>query len=300
VHFHSSSVNPCELIISNNFFQTLVQEVNIQKAPLTKHYLVLTQYTTQNARASSAGPSCATLLETTNLQNFAKEKDQVDALEARISEVREKCLAILEKAMTPAHARVELVAYVGLIIRCIFAKSWPSDLKPPFGTGKYTPAKAQQLGVFWAKSIESKYPNLNFPMESGFVDLEEKKEDEEEFDLRCLKRKISEPKTPVAETFKRGDLVTVRSRMTRKGTTLAGETHRKDINVGTEGAIEGWADVGKQLVLFKFSQDLGDGPQQVTHQCKAEHLQLTSEYVLAQASASSDQNADAPSEKLVP
>ena len=45
IDFHCQVVNPKDLIVSSNFFQTLALEPGFAKVPLVRHYLTLTQYT---------------------------------------------------------------------------------------------------------------------------------------------------------------------------------------------------------------------------------------------------------------
>ena len=45
IDFHCQTVNPKDIVVSSNFFQTLGIETGFQKSPLVRHYLTLTQYT---------------------------------------------------------------------------------------------------------------------------------------------------------------------------------------------------------------------------------------------------------------
>ena len=50
--FHARNVNPRDLTVSGEFFKHLVSDTTLEKAPLVKHYLVLTQFTTEKNTAS--------------------------------------------------------------------------------------------------------------------------------------------------------------------------------------------------------------------------------------------------------
>ena len=62
---------------------------------------------------------------------------------------------------------------------------------------------------------------------------------------------------------------------------------RRDVNEGTEGVVEGWADLGQKQILLKVLLDLPGGPRSVVHQAYPRNLQLTQDYKLAQAGEAS-------------
>ena len=45
IDYHCQTVNPKDLVVSSNFFQTLALEPGFERVPLVRHYLTLTQYT---------------------------------------------------------------------------------------------------------------------------------------------------------------------------------------------------------------------------------------------------------------
>ncbi len=76
------------------------------------------------------------------------------------------------------------------------------------------------------------------------------------------------------------------------------EEYRRDLVGGTEGVIEGWADVEQRQVLLKVSLELPSGASKdVTHQCYPRNLQLTSDYRLQMAGATENRTSMGPDVK---
>ena len=105
--------------------------------------------------------------------------------------------------------------YVGLLVRCQFAKPWPEDLEPRLKMPlcKLADQKIHDLGVHWAKAVDLRNPGLGFADKAGLQ--EEIKEDADASSsvslqsLRSLTRSLSEGPEPDAHKFKRGDKLTV-------------------------------------------------------------------------------------------
>ena len=53
---------------------------------------------------------------------------------------------------------------------------------------------------------------------------------------------------------------------------------RKDVMEGTQGQIEGWADLEQRQVLVKVVLNLASGPKTVVQEAYPRNLKLTSEY----------------------
>ena len=287
VDFHSMRVNPKDLVVSNAFFQALVSEEALQKAPFTRHYILLTQYTVEKSRAQAGGPSIAAFLETQSISQIAKRPDLLKAVEVKIREIRDLYLPLLEKTLSPKEARLELSAYMDLIIRCLVSKPFPPSLRVSLPTGKFSAEKVTDLGVVWAKSVDSKYPDMNFAAESGLLRaLNEDDHDGEQVELqnfRALKRTASEA-CDADDDFKKGDRVTVIRRMSWTIPVEGKADYRKNINEGQQGTIEDWADDEKRQVLLKVNVDLPGGSQKmVTHAVFPRNLQLTKNYDLQQS-----------------
>ena len=142
-------------------------------------------------------------------------------------------LPILEKSLGDRQARLEVAVYLDLIIRCLFAKPWPSlDPKVALPVGRFSQEKIRDLGVAWAKYLDCKHNDLNFGEASVLTKAEDVEEDTEEVDLetiRHLKRVVSEGPVPdLGPKFARGDEVTVVRRVTwrflRRATPTSGRT----------------------------------------------------------------------------
>ena len=300
VDWHSTFVNPRELQVGNSFYQTLVGEQALQKAPFTKHYLLLSQYTPEKSVAQAGTASRASFLETSTIVGLVKKAEQLTAVESKIRELRDKYLPILEVHLSPKQARLELSTYIDLIIRCLLAKPWPSSLQKflkKVHTGKYSSEKIKDLGASWAQSIDEKYPDMQFSSTSGLKSIEDQVEgDEKEVNLEkvgSLKRNASDSMPDqIVPDFARGDMVTVVRKMTWNIPRENQKDYRRDIVEGTEGEIVGWADVDKNTVLLKVKiqmpKDSGSsgGPQWVTHSAYPRNLQLTKDYLIAKASSS--------------
>ena len=58
--------------------------------------------------------------------SLVKKPELLNSIEKQIRDLRAKYLPILEKALGDRQARLEVAVYLDLIIRCLFAKPWPS------------------------------------------------------------------------------------------------------------------------------------------------------------------------------
>ena len=126
VDFHSDRVDPKELTVSTMWIESLVTEEPLQKCPHTFLALWLSHYTQDKVRCQSSGPDVAAFIEHANLASLCKKPELLQTLEAQIKDLRGKYLPILETALGDRQARLEVAVYLDLIIRCLFAKPWPS------------------------------------------------------------------------------------------------------------------------------------------------------------------------------
>ena len=159
VDFHAARVNPRNLVISPHFFDYLQKEEGLARAPLLKHYLILTQYTEEKTRATTTGPSQALFLEAKDITNLGKKADWVKSLEALLADARSNYLPLLEATSSKTQARLELSVLADLFIRCALAKPWPESLKGLLNntpTGKFSQDKAETLKQLWASWFDSK------------------------------------------------------------------------------------------------------------------------------------------------
>ena len=60
IDFHCHMVNPKDLVISSNFFNTLAYAPGFQNYPLVRHYLTLTQYTKELLQGLQPMPPIST------------------------------------------------------------------------------------------------------------------------------------------------------------------------------------------------------------------------------------------------
>ena len=235
--FHSTKVNPQELVVSLNFYDSVASEPAFKKCPTLRHYLLTTQYTSEKTLTQSSGANFAATLDSACLTSLAKKPKEVEQVEKTLNRLSDKYLPILEKLMGQVAARLELTEYMNLIVRCLFAKPWPEnlELKVPGQVGKFSEAKVKSLGVFWAELVDLRNPGADFAAAAGLAP-EKVAEPEAEASravdlggLRALTRSVSAASDPVGPcTLKRGDEVTVIRKMTWPMPTKANPEFRKD------------------------------------------------------------------------
>ncbi len=297
VDFHSTMVNPRELTVSNAFFVTLSSDKALSQAPYLRHYLLLTQYTTEKARAAVGGPALAAFVDTKVMEALCKKTDQIREVENKVRELRTRLLPALELFMGAKQARVELAGYLILVVRALLGKPWPEDLAKDLEkvtkSRKFSVGLIDSLGAIWAKQVDLKF-QAPFAAAAGFPQgpLEDPDSLEEVNleNLRTLKRSESDGAPEPPTQFQRGDLVTVVRRMSW---TIPGGS-RRDIGEGTEGTIEGFADSEHRQVLVKVTIMVANKPLEVTHQVYPRNLKLTSEYRLSQAAVQEAAAAEEP------
>ena len=71
--------------------------------------------------------------------------------------------------------------------------------------------------------------------------------------------------------------------MTWNVTIKGNKDFRNDVEKGTQGTIEGWADLDQRKVLLKLSLKLLGGTEDIVQDVYPRNLQLTSEYLLMKA-----------------
>jgi hypothetical protein len=200
-------------------------------------------------------------LENSQITGFCKKPHLVYQLEKACRDLKTWYLPLLEKALGPRLARLEIAVYMTLLIRCVFCKAWP-QLEPrvTLPVGKFSEEKIRALGVHWAKVMDLKHPTLGLGQAAGLQD--EATEDpmiQQEVDLdnlRTLRKNKSNGPEPDAPEFKRGDEVTVVRRTSWTIPLKNKPKFRKGLAEGTEGVIEGWADPEMRTVLLTVNMTL--------------------------------------------
>ena len=130
-----------------------------------------TQYTNEKVKAQAGGPSLSLFLESLQITAFCKKPDLVNQLEKSFRDLKTSYLPLLEKALGPRVARLEIAVYMTLLIRCVFCKAWP-QLEPrvTLPVGKFSEEKIRALGVHWAKVMDLKHPTLGLAQAAGLQD----------------------------------------------------------------------------------------------------------------------------------
>ena len=245
VDFHCDVVDPKVLSISISFFQAVVSEESLKKCPFARLYLVITQYTTEKVRAQAGGPSVSQFLDVPQIQGLCKKPDQLLLLETTIREIRNKYLPLLSSSLGDRVARLEVAVYIGMIMRCLFAKPWPLvEPRVLLPVGKFSAEKIKDLAHSWAKVVDHRHPSLNFAASTGLLvedkeSLMQREEDSKELNLdpiRKVTRCLSDgPEPDLGSKFTKGDEVTVTRRVSWVIPQPDDPKYKKDINVGTEG-----------------------------------------------------------------
>ena len=203
-------INPAELVVSNGFSESLVNEEALNEAQVLKHYLVLSQYTSEKTRDQAGRPSTSMFIEPSNLVTLVRKDKQVVQVEKKLRELRDQLLPILEQQLSAKQARIELADYMILIIRCLLAKPWPADNQGiqmgKTKTGQFSVEKIKNLGVLWAKRVDQDFPELSLGLKADLLEEEEEEAEAEEVmdlgQIRSLKRRESESKEPSSKDFK--------------------------------------------------------------------------------------------------
>ena len=262
IDHHSQNVNPKDLVVSSNFFQTLALEPGFQNFPFVRHYLTLTQYTKEKTRSSAGQPDTAAFLDPQALVNFSKCIDLVETLEEELKSSRGKYITILERQLAPQQARYEFACLGDLLIRSAFSKALPAHLRIKGGSGKLTSDKILLLKRAWAKIIDDKYPDLGFSAEAKLNPEDHEATSEhkllmEKVDSKHLSKEPQEPQSATADAddkgFKPGDEVTVIRRFTVELVLSSKSNHRKDVSEGIKGIVKGYADDKHRQILMEMS-----------------------------------------------
>ena len=282
VDFHAARVNPRNLVITPNFFGLVQKEEGLARAPFLKHYLILTQYTEEKTRATTTGPSQAQFLEAKDITNLGKKADWVKSLEALFAEARSKYLPLLEARSSKAQARLELAVLTDLCIRCALAKPWPESLKGLLSktpTGKFSQEKAETLKHLWATWYDSKSNASTFAKDAGLFVEPGKEAGEPMVDLGDIDAQSCSSGVLPPMSFKRGDEVTLVRRITSEF-PIGGKDLRRDLQAGTTGVVEGWADTEQRKILLKLvlSFEGQKGPREFVRETFARNVVLSSEY----------------------
>ena len=287
IDFHSTFVNPRELVVSGSFYKILTDEEILLKYPYLRHYLILTQYTTEKAKQQTGGPCIAQFLEAPAITALVKKAETLATCEKTIRDLRDKYLPILNDSCGEKQAHLMFASYMILLIRCLLAKPWPenlSQLLKGITTGKFSAEKIDKLGCAWSKFVDKEHPGINFSRASGLYIHEATDDADEDMEvnlknLKSLKRTASEPLDSDLVTFKIKDEVTVIRRMSWQVPRAGKKDFRKDVAAGVEGVIVGFADAEHTKVLLKVILN----GSEVIHEAAPRNLKLTTEYLLAKA-----------------
>ena len=204
--FHAAFVNPRVTTVSMKFYGLLTTERALEGCPNMRMALLMTQYTSppkHRNEVGATGPAFGSLLEQTAVTSLCKDPAKVLAVEERLKKFKDLYLPILIEGLGERSARLEVNILMTLVIRMLFGKEW-LELTPKIplavggGGGKFSIDKIQELLIHWAKTVDYKYPTLDFSLLTGLKEAPKQEDTQEPAELmqvgnlRGLKREISE------------------------------------------------------------------------------------------------------------
>lgn len=266
--FHSAKVNPRELQMSAAFFFAVANEKELKGCPLLRHYLITTNYTPEKSKASVGQADVCNFLESSAIPNLAKKPDLIKQLEGLLRHARDEYIPLLEKEMSSSGARLELLELADMWIRCAFArplKASNSNHSKTSISGKFSDARARQLSIMWASNIDGRFPDLQFSqvtnLQADPADIKRPSDPvlDKTVDIEGLLGSdgalhpgdVSE-QVPGPPEFASGDKVAMMTRMTVKIPLPGNPLYRKDIERGTVGIVQEYADPEHRQVLVRF------------------------------------------------
>ena len=146
-------MNPRELVIALDFIKNL-NDTSLYNVPLVKMYLLFTQYTDDKVRQQNNGPIISQFLDGTTLTNFCQKSETLENLEKMVEDLRNKAFPILEMGMQHPQAKLQVVHFMDMVLRCLLSKQWSAERPCKLLAGKYTEDKRKHLGFLWANSVE--------------------------------------------------------------------------------------------------------------------------------------------------
>ena len=273
--FHSNYVDPKKVALGCKFVEIL-KEKAFNDFPLTRFYLALTQYTPEKT-VEVSGQSIAAFIDTSTLQNFAKNAEGIYNLDKKLKENRTKYARILEESLGTIQGKLELAHLNIFFVRMVLKKGWPKsypegirqiNVKCTVPAGKYSDENADAVTKYWAKLLDHEYPAENLanklsleeqmdtPKDSKKKKEAELEESQDALDVglfRRLKRQGSTggtsdeslPANKKPSAFKPGDEITV----SRRNSLWAPHP-----NPGPSGVVGGWA-----IWVLKYCRLWSDG-----------------------------------------
>ena len=135
-------------------------------------------------------------------------------------------------------------------------------------TGKFGEGKADELLALWAAHVDRKYQDIGFLRESGVAPptraaAEGSSDLAQMVDLQSLAQQEAPEEQGASSAsgmLRPGDRVTVARRFTWTIPLETNPDFRHDLQVGTEGIVEGFADETHRQVLVSFQMKL-PGPR---------------------------------------
>ena len=150
---------------------TFANNKALVKKPLTRLALALVMYTEEGCLSRTPpSPNVCGLVTTADLVHLEKTPLVAEILEQTLAKMEKDWRPILTNAHGHQNHEVAFLvrAFQLLMARAALRKTFD----PVFGpctvlTGKLTVEKANELACFWAKSVDSKFPSLNFSKVTG-------------------------------------------------------------------------------------------------------------------------------------
>ena len=169
--FWTANVDPSAMSLAHTYLDNLCKNKALVKKPLTRLALALVMYTEEGCLSRTPpSPNVCGLVTTADLGHLEKTPLVAEILEQTLAKMEKDWRPILTNAHGPQNHEVAFLvrAFQLLMARAALGKKLDPVLGPcTVLTGKLTVEKANELAGFWAKSVDSKFPSLNFSKVTG-------------------------------------------------------------------------------------------------------------------------------------
>ena len=286
--FWSASVDPAQISIPNMFFDFMCKFKPLDKQGLLRMHMTMAMYCAEGSTPKAKPtPDSAGLFTAKDMESLAKQKPDVivplvSAGLARVHTVGQPLLQHL-----PVHiVREEVVAVGTLLVRLLFAKALTLEVSPggadtwvkcPVQTGKVAEDKVNKTLGWWAKHLDTRYPEIWFSKKMGLeehlpsapVALPLEDEVWTVPGKRLLDKTPSKPEAPgpaseatgsapeqalvESQVFEVGDLVALTRRCSPNSPLPGQPDYRRNMKVGAQAKVLSLEDdnhKGKSEVQF--------------------------------------------------
>ena len=306
--FWSANVDPRHIAIPHSFFESMAKTKALEKQGLLRLFMSMAMYCDEGSMPRpKPTPNQAGLITPKDMADLGKHAFVVDLATRALIQVWKQHKPYLSGHLPPHKVNEEVVAIGSLIVRLVFGKSLDGLPRMPGGpetwakctivTGKATDEKMLKLLGWWAKHLDTRFPELKFSEVSGLtahlpvVDLP-KETDDTVFVVpakRIVRKTHSAPAEPEATptqkaaplahlAFKPGDPVTLLRRVTTTIPLADNPSFRKDVRAGAEATVVALADGADKSKVEILTEVMHKGaPMEVRAWVLCKNLALASD-----------------------